>query len=83
MSDLALYLGALLVLGVMGVTWAVRLAHHAPQHPAPAKFTAPDPDARWLVCDETKCGHMATQHRRDSCGGWTCAGCGTSKGGAL
>lgn len=80
MSEIALYLGALLVLGVMGVTWAVRLAHHAPA-PATAAVTAPEPGTRRAACHTTRCAHLDRLHRLQPNGLWMCADCGTSKAG--
>ncbi|MFF2189283.1 hypothetical protein [Streptomyces sp. NPDC058155] len=82
MSEVYPYLGALLALGAMAVTWAARLAH-APRHQAPnvAKFTAPEPGTRWLACHTTRCAHMTTRHRPAADGTWTCTGCGTTTGG--
>jgi hypothetical protein len=54
--------------------------HRATPPPAP-EFRLADlvPGTRWLVCDETRCGHMTTRHLPTPAG-WTCTGCQTTKG---
>lgn len=81
MSEWYAYLGALLLLGVVAVTWAARLVHAPHTEPAVVPFTAPEPVERWLACHTTRCAHMSTRHRPTADAEWTCTGCGTTTGG--
>lgn len=69
------YLGALLVLAVMGITWAIRLAPPAPRASAPAV----EASVEWVACHSLHCAHLTTRHDRTPAG-LVCRGCGTNRG---
>ncbi|WP_328721775.1 hypothetical protein OHT52_21290 [Streptomyces sp. NBC_00247] len=81
-ADLAAYGGAVVLVGTVAVTWAVRLMHAPTRRAAgSAGFTPPVPGTRYLPCHTTRCAHMTHPHLPHGDGAWRCRQCGNVKGG--